>query len=355
MKFKYLSFFLLFLFIPYNAHGDAVNLTTYYPSPFGAYDRLRLIARQALAEPCQTGTMYIDENAAGEIKFCNTASSWEPLGSSTWTKTTNAGVVQLTPEDAALQGKMTIFGNGGTNQVEIDASGMPAGWMVYDGGSKWLWMGESSTVGAWFQGVSPNPLGDGPRGANLALSGLNTPPTIFLGQIGSGTSASPDYVSTIGLAANSANMYVLLGANPALPRANLGINNNTPTETLDVSGKIRMRVQTAGTDAADIVATKGYVDTNGGANIQRVESAWFAGPNGNAPAVCPAGYTIVSCEATDAGLDPAYFSAWTHIGAGAVGPESAFYCLVDTTNNRANGVMWNWTGANMKVRAVCIK
>ncbi len=40
----------------------------------------------------------------------------------------------------------------------------------------------------------------------------------------------------------------------------VGIGTLTPTQALDVSGKIRMATQTATADAADIVATKGYVD-----------------------------------------------------------------------------------------------
>ncbi len=41
---------------------------------------------------------------------------------------------------------------------------------------------------------------------------------------------------------------------------NIWISTDTPTQRLDVNGKIRMRSQTVSTDAADTVATKGYVD-----------------------------------------------------------------------------------------------
>ena len=41
---------------------------------------------------------------------------------------------------------------------------------------------------------------------------------------------------------------------------NVGIGTTSPTQKLDVNGKIRMRAQTAATDAADTVATKKYVD-----------------------------------------------------------------------------------------------
>jgi len=43
---------------------------------------------------------------------------------------------------------------------------------------------------------------------------------------------------------------------------NIGIGTTTPTEKLDVDGKIRMRQQTQASDPADTVVTKGYVDNN---------------------------------------------------------------------------------------------
>jgi hypothetical protein len=41
---------------------------------------------------------------------------------------------------------------------------------------------------------------------------------------------------------------------------NVGIGTTSPTQTLDVNGKIRMRTQTAAADGDDIIATKKYVD-----------------------------------------------------------------------------------------------
>ena len=41
---------------------------------------------------------------------------------------------------------------------------------------------------------------------------------------------------------------------------NVGIGTLTPSQLLDVAGKIRMRTQTASSDSDDTVATKGYVD-----------------------------------------------------------------------------------------------
>jgi len=49
---------------------------------------------------------------------------------------------------------------------------------------------------------------------------------------------------------------------------NVGIATTTPTQKLDVNGKIRMRSQTQSSDADDIVATKKYVDDNSGSLSQ---------------------------------------------------------------------------------------
>ena len=49
----------------------------------------------------------------------------------------------------------------------------------------------------------------------------------------------------------------------------------TPTQRLDVNGKIRMRAQTDSGDTADTVATKGYVDSKiGGGSGTGVWGEW---------------------------------------------------------------------------------
>ena len=69
---------LLFLSVSsLTVHGESVTLSTYYPSPFGSYDRLRLVPRSDPAEPCQTGTMYT--NLSGVLFFCGNSATWGPL------------------------------------------------------------------------------------------------------------------------------------------------------------------------------------------------------------------------------------------------------------------------------------
>ncbi len=62
----------------------------------------------------------------------------------------------------------------------------------------------------------------------------------------------------------------------------VGVATNAPTQALDVNGKIRMRVPTAAADAADTVATKGYVDQAVLQTKVKIESG-----HGLTPGQCP--------------------------------------------------------------------
>lgn len=69
---------------------------------------------------------------------------------------------------------------------------------------------------------------------------------------------------------------------------NVGINTPTPTQKLDVNGKIRMRTQTTSSDSNDTVATKGYVDNQNNLDLtecRKVEATGSA-PSYTAYAQC---------------------------------------------------------------------
>jgi hypothetical protein len=57
---------------------------------------------------------------------------------------------------------------------------------------------------------------------------------------------------------------------------NLGVGTTSPTEKLDVNGKIRMRTQTVAGDSNDTVATKGYVDSVGSSNPHTSNETGFS-------------------------------------------------------------------------------
>ena len=65
--------------------SETVSLSTYYPAPFGTYDRLRLVPRDLIAGNCKVGTMYT-ENVTNTLQYCAEAGnpppntgSWGPM------------------------------------------------------------------------------------------------------------------------------------------------------------------------------------------------------------------------------------------------------------------------------------
>ncbi|MEK6538938.1 MAG: hypothetical protein AABZ46_07430, partial [Nitrospirota bacterium] len=66
------------------AEAGSVQFSTYYPAPFGMYDRLRLVPRTALGAPCDPGTFYYETGVG--LRLCDEATAtWGPLGS-VWTQ-----------------------------------------------------------------------------------------------------------------------------------------------------------------------------------------------------------------------------------------------------------------------------
>ncbi len=67
------------------------------------------------------------------------------------------------------------------------------------------------------------------------------------------------------------------GGKFVITSGNVGIGTISPTQKLDVNGKIRMRSQTITTDSADTVATKGYVDSVTGEITCPCGTCWSSG------------------------------------------------------------------------------
>ncbi len=109
---------------------EQITLTTYYPSPFGAYDRLRLLPRPELTEtPCHLGLMYF-RDADNRLQICEADSAgnpfWGPLG--VWVQEgndifpkegtrPNVGIGTTSPDakldvdgDSILRGRVAIGG-----------------------------------------------------------------------------------------------------------------------------------------------------------------------------------------------------------------------------------------------------
>ena len=83
-----------------SAKAETLNFTTYYPSPSGQYDRLRLVPR-ATAPTCDVNTkgLFYYNNTVSRIEVCGDSGEWEPIGG-TWTKDANNYIYPTgTPSD----------------------------------------------------------------------------------------------------------------------------------------------------------------------------------------------------------------------------------------------------------------
>ena len=133
---KFIILFISFFFSTSMSYADTRTLTTYYPSPFGLYTKVRLYpANFDSTAACQIGTMRVD--AAGRMWLCSddgagsgtwgdgsSVGRWEEDGNNIYPASTAAkpdlmiGIGTKTPEfkldintDGGIIGKGT-FGNG---------------------------------------------------------------------------------------------------------------------------------------------------------------------------------------------------------------------------------------------------
>src|SRR3989338_6751133 len=118
---------ILFLVLSFSAGGvsaQSVQLSTYYPSPFGMYDRLRLVPRAELLGGCagDEGTLYV-RNTDTSLRFCGAGGAWGAFGGGVWTQngtnlyptdtaTANVGIGTTTPADRlTVNGVLGATGN----------------------------------------------------------------------------------------------------------------------------------------------------------------------------------------------------------------------------------------------------
>lgn len=87
-KFKITIFLIISgLFIPLISQAGSLELTTYYPAPQGAYDRLVLMPQASLPTPCAIGSLIV-EQSSGKLLYCHNivgVGTWGPL-SNVWTQ-----------------------------------------------------------------------------------------------------------------------------------------------------------------------------------------------------------------------------------------------------------------------------
>jgi hypothetical protein len=120
---KLITFLLLIFVSVGTAYAETVTLSTYYPAPFGAYDRLRLVPRAApLCNASLEGLIYFDE-VLHLLQVCTDPGGWQNT-SGVWTqknidagnadvhltdpvRAINVGIGTITPDE-----KLHVSGTG---------------------------------------------------------------------------------------------------------------------------------------------------------------------------------------------------------------------------------------------------
>ncbi|GEM_PF-1516218 len=71
------------------AWAGSTNLGTYYPAPFGSYDRLRLVPlADRSGEDCDPGTLYVNQTS-GQLQICNASRNWDTFSDPFWAQSLN--------------------------------------------------------------------------------------------------------------------------------------------------------------------------------------------------------------------------------------------------------------------------
>src|SRR3989338_10480910 len=124
MKINSLIITILSLGISSPAFAESVAINTYYPAPYGVYDRLRLVPRvEITGTSCDVGTFYSNTDDSGILYVCEddgASGAWVPLGSAVWTKT--GDFIYPTEDDGTFNKAVGIGDETPDASLEISAS-----------------------------------------------------------------------------------------------------------------------------------------------------------------------------------------------------------------------------------------
>ena len=87
---KKLILILALLIAPALTNAETISLSTYYPSPRGSYDTIKLVPRTALPTDCDIGSIFVLDTD-NELQFCqddgdaDVTGEWKPVGG-VWTE-----------------------------------------------------------------------------------------------------------------------------------------------------------------------------------------------------------------------------------------------------------------------------
>ncbi len=83
-------------------YAGQIQISTYYPSPFGYYERLKFNPRGVLGQPCEVGTVYYLSGTG--LKYCADDTTWKNMGGSVW----NQNVNDIYPIDTATNPNLKV-------------------------------------------------------------------------------------------------------------------------------------------------------------------------------------------------------------------------------------------------------
>src|SRR3989338_3197331 len=228
---------ILFLVLSFSAGGvsaQSVQLSTYYPSPFGMYDRLRLVPRAELLGCCagDEGTLYV-RNTDTSLRFCGAGGAWGAFGGGVWTQngtnlyptdtaTANVGIGTTTPAD-----RLTVNGVlGATGNAFIEGNlNILGGPTAHNDSGMSIYAWSNQAAHAFLQGA-----GDSFSYAALSLSDGSATPRYW--QIRHGQAA--DFLNKLNFAYTPDN-----GGSWSYPMTidttgNVGIGTTTPDSPLHI-------------------------------------------------------------------------------------------------------------------------
>ena len=225
-----LQILVIFLFNP-TSYAEKISLSTYYTSPYGNYQYLKLTPQPDLSNPCDPASLYV--NNTGNLFFCKDTGTWDTF-SDIWTVNGNNAYLTDTPTNPNLYiglGTMTP-----TSRLMIQGkttnSASSALHVINSSGTSLFIVKDSGQVG----------IGETSPTASLQIKGAasngSTTGTLRITSVGESMIFDGSHIDTQNeLYLNSKTKKNITLVESA---GNVGIGTNAPAQKLDIDGLIRI-------------------------------------------------------------------------------------------------------------------